>query len=120
MPLYDHIIACNTHDLSKFRPFVVAGQRVGWVGHELAGKLDRWPRVFGLADDEVTLLDSVGGVEERTGAMAEACQALVADNILPPNRTEQFPVMAAFGDAPLLRLDRGGSRHSAWRPTASM
>lgn len=107
MPLYDHIVACNTHDLGKFRPFVVAGQRVGWVGHDLAGNLDRWPEIFGLADDEVTLLDSVGGIEERTGAMAEVCQALAADNILPPHRTEQFPVMAAFGDAPLLRLDRG-------------
>jgi hypothetical protein len=108
--LYDHIVACNTHDLGNFRPFIVAGEGVGWVRHELAGKLGRWPEIFELADDKVTLLESVGGVEDRTAAMAGVCEALVAENQLPPNRAEQFPVVAAFGDAPVMRLDR------AWVP----
>jgi len=108
--LYDHIVACNTHDLGKFRPFVVAGDRVGWVRHELAGKLDRWPEIFDLAGDKVTLLESIGDAEDRTAAMAEVCEALVGQELLPPNRAEQFPVMAAFGDELLLRLDR------AWIP----
>lgn len=110
MSLYDHIVACNAHDLGKFRPFIVAGERVGWVRRELAGKLGQWPQIFDLAGDKVMLRDSAGGVEDRTGAVAEICEALVAQDLLPPNRSEQFPVMAAFGDAPLLRLDR------AWVP----
>jgi len=104
--LYDHIVACNTHDLGNFRPFIVAGKKVGWVRHELARALDRWPEIFDLAGDGVTLRDSVGDIEDRTGAMEEVCEALVAQDLLPPNRAEEFPVVADFGDALLLRLDR--------------
>lgn len=110
MSLYDHIVACNTHDLGNFRPFVVAGERVGWVRHDLAGNLDRWPEIFDLAGDKVTQRESVGGVEDRTAAMAEVCEALVVQKLLPPNRAEQFPVMVTFGGELLMRLDR------AWVP----
>ena len=120
MSLYDHIVACNTHDLGNFRPFVVAGERVGWVRHDLAGNLDRWPEIFDLAGDKVTQRESVGGVEDRTAAMAEVCEALVVQKLLPPNRAEQFPVMVTFGGELLMRLDRawvpafGGD--GLWRP----
>lgn len=110
MSLYDHIVACNTHDLGNYRPFVVAGKRVGWVRNELAENLDRWPHIFDLADDKVTMLDGVGGVEDRSRAVAEVGMALVAENLLPPDREELFPVAAAFGEEPLLCLDR------AWVP----
>ncbi len=107
MALYDHIVACNAHDLTKFRTFLVAGKQVGWVRRDLAGHLDRWPQIFDLTDDKVTMRDAVGGAEERTSALAEICQALVSEGRLPHNRGEQFAVVASFGEAPLLRLDRG-------------
>lgn len=110
MSLYDHIVTCNTHDLGNFRPFIVAGERVGWVRHELAGNLGRWPEIFDLAGDKVTLLESIGDGEDRTGAVAEVCAALAAQDLLPPHRAEEFPVMAAFGGELLMRLDR------AWVP----
>ncbi len=110
MALYDHIAACNAHDLSKFRPFHVAGKRVGWVRHDIAERLDRWPQIFELAGDTVAMLDAVGDADAHTAALAEVCQALVAENLLPGSRGELFPVVAAFGEAPLMRLDR------AWVP----
>ena len=110
MALYDHIVACNTHDLAKFRPFVVDGQQVGWVQRDLAAMLDQWPQIFALADDKVSMHDSVGDTEQRTRAVAEVCEALVLQGRLPPNRAELFAVSSAFADAPLLHLDR------AWVP----
>lgn len=110
MSLYRHIVACNAHDLGRFRRFIVAGKSVGWVGHGLAAHLGQWPEIFDLADGNVSLRDGFGDGEARTGAMAAVCEALVAQDLLPSNRREQFAVMAAFGDAPLLRLDR------AWVP----
>ena len=107
MSLYRHIIACNAHDLSKFRPFIVAGENVGWLRHDLAARLEQWPEIFEFSDDKVVLLDRVGNAEDRTRAMAEVCEALVAENILAPNRREEFAVMAMSGEEPLLRLDRG-------------
>ncbi len=106
MSLFDHIVACNTHDLGNFRPFIVGGQQVGWVRHKFAGTLGQWPEIFDLAGDKVTLLESVADVEDRTAAMADVCEALVTQDLLPPHRAEQFPVMAAFGGELLMRLDR--------------
>jgi 8-oxo-dGTP pyrophosphatase MutT (NUDIX family) len=105
--LYDHIVACNAHDLSKFRPFLVAGKRVGWIRRDLAEHLGRWPLVFDLASDKVTMLDAVGGAEARTSAIADVCEALLAEGLLPQSRSEEFAVVASFGDAALMRLDRG-------------
>ena len=110
MALYDHIVACNAHDLGKFRRFVVAGEPVGWVRHDLAEKLDPWPQIFALTGDEVSVLDGVGGVEQRSRAIAEVCETLAAQGKLPPNRAELFAVSPGYGDAPLMRLDR------AWVP----
>ncbi|MDH3739853.1 MAG: DUF4743 domain-containing protein, partial [Alphaproteobacteria bacterium] len=78
--------------------------------HDLAAHLDQWSEIFDLGSNAVSLRDSVGDVEERTAVLADVCEALVARNVLRPNRREQFAVMAAFGDAPLFRLDR------AWVP----
>lgn len=110
MSLYRHIVACNAHDLAKFRPFTVARETVGWVRNDLAAHLDQWPEIFDLSDDAVSLRDGVGDVEERTAAMTEVCEALAERNVLRPNRREQFAVAAAFEDTPLFRLDR------AWVP----
>lgn len=107
MPLYDHIVACNTHDLRDFRAFVVGGSHVGWVRESLAPHLDRWADVFDVEGGRVTLRASVGDSEARTQALAEVCAALAAEDILPAGRGEQFPVVSAIGDAPLMRLDRG-------------
>lgn len=110
MALYDHIVTCNKHDLSQYRPFVVAGQKVGWVGGELAEKLTRWSKVFDISDEAVAMRDEVGGMDERSTAMTEVCAALVAQKVLRRSRNEFYPVAAKFGDAPLMRLDR------AWVP----
>lgn len=107
MALYDYIVACNAHDLNKFRPFEVAGKRVGWVRRDLVEHLDRWPAVFDLADDKVALHDAIGDADARTSALAKACDALAAEDLVPQSRSEQFAVVAGYGEPPLLRLDRG-------------
>lgn len=89
---------------------MVAGAQVGWVRNGLAEVLQVWPQVFGFADGNVVMLDSVGGVEERSAAIAEVCETLADQQILPPNRREDFRVGTAFMAEPLLRLDR------AWVP----
>lgn len=107
MALYDHIVACNTHDLSKLRPFVVAGELVGWVGADLAAKLRRWPAYFAVADDRVAMADGLADGDARSAAIAEVGAALAAQGALPPARDELYPVTAAYGRPPLLALDRG-------------
>jgi hypothetical protein len=108
--LFDHIVACNTHDLRDFRAFVVAGEHVGWVRESLAMQLDRWPDIFDLTGNRVSLHTGFGDGAARTRALAGVCAVLAGEGILPRRRGEEFPVVPAIGDRPLMRLDR------AWVP----
>ena len=111
MSLYDHIAACNKHDLDKFREFTVAGTRVGWVEEEFAHKLERWTHLFHLEQGKVDLRGNVGGFDERSTAMTEVCAALVAQKAMPHSRNEFYAVARKFGDEAVMRLDR------AWVPS---
>ncbi len=106
MALYDHIVACNTHDLDGRIPFRIAGAQVGWVSDDLADRMTRWHQYFDVKKDSLSFRDSVGDVEARSKALAEAGAALVVQQALPRNRKELCPVAEKFGDPTLLRIDR--------------
>jgi hypothetical protein len=36
MSLLERIEACHRYDLKRFKPFLVAGERLGYVRHDLA------------------------------------------------------------------------------------
>jgi hypothetical protein len=108
--LHDHIVICNRRDMSRFRPFIVAGQPVGFVRSDFASKLADLDTVFRVTPGEVALLGD-GDFESLSFAMARAGAALVAAGHLPRSREELYPVMARIGAAPLLQIDR------AWVPS---
>lgn len=106
MALYDHIVACNTHDLGGRRPFHIAGAQVGWVSDDIAERMTRWHEYFKVEQDAVSFRDGLKDVEARSKALAEAGAALVVHQALPRNRKELCPVMESFGSPNLLRIDR--------------
>jgi hypothetical protein len=106
MALYDHIAACNDYDMDGRVPFKVGGMQAGWVSEELAGLMTRWTQYFKITDMEVSILDTVGGVEERSKALAEAGAALVVMKALPRNQKELCPVMERLGAPVQMRIDR--------------
>lgn len=110
MALYDHIVICNRRDMSRFRPFVVAGQQVGYVRADFADKLADLDTVFRVTPKEVTLFGDAGDFDSRSLTMARAGAALVAAGHLPRTREELYPVMAKIGDEPVMQIDR------AWVP----
>ncbi|UEM18920.1 DUF4743 domain-containing protein [Skermanella mucosa] len=101
-----HISACNTHDLTGFRPFRVAEDRVGWVRHALADHLARFGDVFDVRPDMVSLRETLDTFESRSEAMARVLDALVADGTIQRLRREAYPVVTAWGAEPLLKIDR--------------
>lgn len=106
MALYDHIVACNTHDMDGRRPFHIAGAQVGWVSDDIAERMTRWHENFKIERDSVSFRDELKDVEARSKALAEAGAAMVVHQALPRNRKELCPVMESFGTPNLLRMDR--------------
>lgn len=106
MSFLNHVRACNVHDLSGFRPFHMAGARVGWVRHTLAERLAGFGALFEVTADRVTLAQHFDNVDSRSAALADAVGRLVADGTIPPLRGEAYSVLTRWGAPPLARLDR--------------
>ncbi len=107
MSFLDHVRRCNSYDPSRFRPFEVGGKVVGRVKTEFCARLAAFPEVFSVKDDRVILLDRYATAATRTAIMRDAVQRLGAAGALPKPRGEDFPVVTAWGEEPLLLLDRG-------------
>lgn len=107
MSYLDHIHRCNDHRPSHFRPFQVAGRRVGWIRTEWTLKLAAFPGVFAVEDDRVSLRDQLATPAERSEAVRDAIARLAAAHPeVPKPRGEDYPVVTSFGEAPLMVLDR--------------
>ncbi len=106
MSFADHIRACNNYDPARVLPLVAGDRRLGWLRHDNAAALARFPRVFAAETGCVRLL-AEGDADAVSDAVDEVVEALVVENLVPKWRNETFDVMARWGDQPVFRLDRG-------------
>ncbi len=106
MSFLDRIRECNSADLSRYRPFVVAGARVGWVGAEFAARLEPFARVFHANGAEIALDPALATFAARTEAVDEVMRALAAEGAISGWRDEPYAVATAFAAPPLLALER--------------
>ncbi|MDX1605400.1 MAG: DUF4743 domain-containing protein [Candidatus Competibacterales bacterium] len=111
MSFLDRIREANRCDPAGFRPLRIGGRRLGFVRHELAGTLRRWPAVFRVGETAVTLapaLDDPATPEtERTAAVAGVLDELRAAGRLGGHWwNEPYAVNARFGEPPVLRIER--------------
>jgi len=107
MAYFDHILACNKHDLSRFRPFVVDDIVVGRVRHDVAHRLAQYPEVFRVNRDGVSLHPLLAHPDERTEAVAAVAADLNREWGTPALRGEMYRVVAQFAAAPVMSIDRG-------------
>ena len=106
MSFADHIRACNNYDPARFLPLLADGRRIGWLRHDNAAALARFPRVFAVEPERVRLV-ARGDADTVSAAVDEVVEALVVENRVPKWRDETFDVMPRWSDAPVFRLDRG-------------
>jgi isopentenyldiphosphate isomerase len=106
MSLLDRIAACNNADLDAYRAFHVAGNRVGWVGEDMAERLRDYPEVFTVLVDSVALNPDIEGFEARTQAVDNVLRRMHADGLVPGWRDESYPVGPTFTSPPLMQMER--------------
>ncbi|MBX6322609.1 MAG: DUF4743 domain-containing protein [Rhodospirillaceae bacterium] len=106
MSLLDRVRALQAHDPAHFRPFLVGGERAGWIKHAFAERLRAFPAVFAVGPGEVRLAERLGGFEARTKAVAEVLETLRAAGEIPGWRNEAYAVRTAFHHPPLLAIER--------------
>lgn len=103
MSFDDSLQRVHRHDLSRFRPFVIAGERLGWVRHDFARGLAEHADVFEVSDQRVLLRDDLADFAARTEAVARVLRERGDVSLTG----EDFPVVRAWDEEPLLKMDRG-------------
>ena len=109
MSFFDRIAECNNHEPSRYRPFVVAGRRVGWLRRPFLDRLRDFPGVFRIGDDAVTLAPGLDDFESRSQAFDGALRALANGGAVSGWRGEQYPVSTGFTEPPLMQIERAAS-----------
>lgn len=105
MSFLSHIRACTNHDPANFAPFYVAGTRVGDVPDDVRQRLVHDASDFIATKDGLDLNPALSTYAARSAALARAAERLAEykDTAL---RGEMFPVLDAWGNAPLAEIDR--------------
>ncbi|MFQ5786000.1 MAG: DUF4743 domain-containing protein [Alphaproteobacteria bacterium] len=106
MSFLDRIAECNAHDLGRFAPFVIDGERFGWVKRPFARRLAAFPETFIVTGDGVALAPKLRSFYERSSAVDVVLRRLAADGAVPAWRGEMYPVARGFGAEPLLQMER--------------
>jgi isopentenyldiphosphate isomerase len=109
MSYLDHIHACNNFDPAGFRPFLIGGQRVGYLRHATAEMLRRFPDVFAVGAETVALHDRLDGFDARSDAVDGPLRDLAAEGVITAWREEYYPVTLDWHMAPLMRIGRAAA-----------
>lgn len=109
MSFLDHIRICNDHDLERYLPFHVAGQRIGWVERRFAETLREFSGTLTVSPSDLSLNPRFGDFDARTDAMAAVARTLHDRGVVPGWHNEEVAVAPRFGAAPLLKLERSAA-----------
>jgi isopentenyldiphosphate isomerase len=111
MSYLDHIRACNNFDARGFRPLMAGSARIGYVPHALAAELRRWPDVFRVEEDAVTLDPRLADFEARSRAVDAPLRRLAEEGLIESWREEPYPVTPDWHVPPLMQVERAACPH---------
>lgn len=106
MSLLDHIHRCQSADMRRFLPWLIAGEAAGWVRRDVAERLANYPTVFSADGKTVRLRDHLASFDHRSAAVGDVARDLYEAGVFTGWRNEWFPVLTRFGASPLMRLER--------------
>ena len=113
-PRVDRVIkglaARNRFDADALVPWMLAGQRVGWLCRERAALLERWPQWFEVSAQRVDLRDTLATEADRTAALAEVIVRLAEEGHVWGWRDERFPINTGWGTPTLALIERAAAR----------
>lgn len=106
MSILDHIQRCNAHDLTAYKPFLIAGERVGWVNDAVMDVLNGIDG-FDVVSQAVAISPSLETFADRSGTLAEGSIALLEAGLIRGLRNELYGVKNRWTDRAHAVVDRG-------------
>ena len=115
----DGLAARQAFDAKALVPWIVAGQRVGWLSRERASQLARWPQWFDVLAQRVDLRETLATEADRTAALAEVIMRLAEDGHVRGWRDERFAVNTGWSTPTLALIERAAARFFGIRTYAA-
>ena len=106
MSFLDRIAECNALEPGNFRPFEIAGVRVGSVKHGFAARLAGYGEAFAVTAEAVRLAPGLDSYEARSAAADAALRDIAAAGKIPGWRGEYYPVGTAFAGPHPMQMER--------------
>ncbi|WP_414443104.1 DUF4743 domain-containing protein [Burkholderia sp. 22PA0106] len=104
------IAAARRFDAAAHVPFVIAGERFGWIRRRDLDALRRWPDVFEIDASRVALAAALDTPDTRSMALASVIGALAAEGRIPGWRNEIYAIRNHFDAPPAAYIERAASR----------
>jgi 8-oxo-dGTP pyrophosphatase MutT (NUDIX family) len=108
MSLLDRIESCHRHDLGRYMPFKVGVERIGFMRPDLARELRRFPSVFRIGDEAVSVAEHLDSFDYRSAAIDSVMRELRQEGFVRGWRDELFTISSHYGGEPLFDLERAG------------
>jgi hypothetical protein len=109
MSFLERVDECNGYDLQHFLPFLVDGERMGFVYRGAVNQLIRFPEVFDLQKDAVHLHPNLASYEERSAAVAEVAEYLADKGVIKGWYSEVYPVTLGFTHSACFEIERAAA-----------
>jgi len=106
MSLLDHIRRCNARDLAGYVPFMIDGERLGFITPARAAILAGHPNVFDVHAAQVGFAAPLDTPEKRTAALSAVADDLAATGAFFPRKGEVYAVRNDWHDQPRCFVDR--------------
>lgn len=107
MAFVDWIERCNNADMRSFRPFLCAGQHLGWIHQSFLADLDSG--VFRVSDSDVRLDPALATPGERTEALSAVTDRWIATGILSGWRGEHYRAATSLDTPELFSIERSAA-----------
>lgn len=106
MSFIDKIRACNAWNPADFIPFILDGQRLGWIRRAACAHLTPWPDHFLIAPSRIVWIAAPKDFSARTAILDAVCLQLAAQGIIDPLTHEPYPLTATTRERACCVIDR--------------
>ena len=97
-------------DISRYIPFCIESQRVGWIRRSDLSLLEAWPHFFMHTANALCLSPVLKDCEMRTQALSQVIQTLAQQKIINGWRDERYAIRRNFEEAPYAWIERAAAR----------
>jgi 8-oxo-dGTP pyrophosphatase MutT (NUDIX family) len=107
-PLLRWVQRCHNYQLNQFRPFYVAGYKVGWIRPEDLPLFEQSPELFAVESERVVLLGEPSSPKERSAQLDAVLRQLRDQGHITGWRDEHYLISNDEG-TPLFSVERSAT-----------